>query len=296
MKPRVYYNEFDRKKAAWLRHLIEEGAIAHGVVDERSIHEVQPDDLDGFVQCHFFAGIGLWSLCARRAGWADGRPLWTGSCPCGPFSGAGKQEGFQDPRHLWPEWFRLVRERRPGVLFGEQSADADYWLDLVSTDLEGVGYAFGPVDLPAAGFRGAHRRQRFGFVADADNAEWWAERAPWNDGQWPKTGRVQSDGDAGNGGPGIGLADAHCQRFQGQRADCNPQGRQGPYIRQAGLFHGARTDWLLGTDSRWRPIESGLSPLVDAYPARVGQLFGYGDGIDVEVFTNLIASYMDALA
>lgn len=217
----VYYNEFDRAKAAWLRHLIEEGAIAHGIVDERSIEEVQPDDLKGFAQHHFFAGIGLWSLCLRRAGWPDDRPVWTGSCPCGPFSEAGKGLGFDDPRHLWPEWFRLIRERRPDVIFGEQSANAVAWVDLVSGDLESVGYAIGTPDIPAAGFGGAHKRQRFGFVADADNAQWWSDRAPWHDGHWPQTGRVQGPGDLGHGGSGVWLANANddrCEQGRGRRS------------------------------------------------------------------------------
>lgn len=115
---------------------------------------------------------------------------------------------MEDPRHLWPAWFRLIRERRPVVLFGEQSDEALEWLDLVSSDLEGAGYAIGSAVLPAAGFRGAHGRHRIGFVADADNAEWWSERAPWHDGFWPKAGRVKSYGHLGDGGSGSSVADA----------------------------------------------------------------------------------------
>lgn len=225
----VYYNEFDRRKAAWLRNLIEEGEIAAGIVDERSITEVQPEDLAGFDQHHFFAGIGLWSLCLRRAGWPDDRPVWTGSCPCGPFSEAGKGLGFDDPRHLWPEWFRLIRECRPNVVFGEQSANAIEWIDLVSGDLEGVGYAIGTPDIPAAGFSGAHKRQRFGFVADTDNTEWWSDRAPWHDGQWPKTGRVQGSGNLGYGGTGISLGDAGGQRYGAEARAVRP-GRCSPQL------------------------------------------------------------------
>lgn len=196
----AYYNEFDKNAAAWLRHLIEEGVIAQGVVDERSITEIDPDDLRGFTQCHFFAGVGVWSYALRLAGWPDDEPVWTGSCPCQPFSAAGKRLGFEDPRHLWPSWLRLIRERRPHRIFGEQSDEADAWIDLVATDLEGHRYAFGAPDVPAAGFGGAHIRQRFYWVADADDAERWAERAPWHDGHWPKTGRVQGDRNAGHGG------------------------------------------------------------------------------------------------
>ena len=70
----AYYNEIDPYAAQWLRNLIAAGHIAPGEVDERSILDVSPDDLTGFIQCHFFAGIGVWSHALRRGGWPDERP------------------------------------------------------------------------------------------------------------------------------------------------------------------------------------------------------------------------------
>ena len=81
----AYYNEYDPAAAACLRELIEAGEIAPGVVDERSISDVRPDELRAYTQCHFFAGIGVWSRALRDAGWSDDRPVWTGSCPCQDF-------------------------------------------------------------------------------------------------------------------------------------------------------------------------------------------------------------------
>ena len=165
----AYYNEIDPKSAAWLRELIKRGLIAPGDVDERSIEDVCPDDLAPYRQCHFFAGVGVWSYALRQAGWSDDREVWTGSCPCQPFSQAGKGGGFDDERHLWPAWFWLISQRRPGVIFGEQVASSNglAWLDLVSVDLEGAGYAIGAADLCAAGFGAPHIRQRLFFVAHA---------------------------------------------------------------------------------------------------------------------------------
>ena len=70
----AYYNEIDPKAAAWIRELIRCGHVAPGEVDERSIVDVRGSDLAGFTQCHFFAGIGVWSHALRSAGWADSRP------------------------------------------------------------------------------------------------------------------------------------------------------------------------------------------------------------------------------
>jgi len=175
----AYYNEFDPHAAAWLRNLIKIGVIAPGEVDERDIRTVQPDDLRGFTQCHFFAGIGVWSYALRCAGISDDEPVWTGSCPCQGFSAAGLQRGFDDERHLWPDWFRLIDARRPHLVFGEQVASSliigkarnkksefgpyglyepdrktqipTAWLDLVCADMEGARYAVGLQAAPAAG-------------------------------------------------------------------------------------------------------------------------------------------------
>ncbi len=166
----AYYNDIDPFAAAWLRELIKAGHIAPGEVDTRSIEDVDQRDLEGFTQCHFFAGIGVWSYALRCAGWPDNRPVWTGSCPCQPFSSSGKQRGFDDKRHLWPEFYRLISQRRPTVCFGEQVASKPglEWLDLVQTNLEKSGYAFGAVDTCSAGVGAPHLRQRLYWVADSN--------------------------------------------------------------------------------------------------------------------------------
>jgi DNA (cytosine-5)-methyltransferase 1 len=193
----AYYNEIDPYAAQWLRNLIDAGHIAPGVVDTRDIRDVTPGDLHGFTQCHFFAGIGVWSHALRRAGWPDDRPVWTGSCPCQPFSVAGMGGGFDDERHLWPFFHYLIEKRSPPVVFGEQVASKDglAWLDLVHADMEGAGYAFEAVDFCAAGVGAPHIRQRLWFVgvADADQRTGGQGRADFRG----RTGR--SDALAGSG-------------------------------------------------------------------------------------------------
>ncbi|EIQ00196.1 site-specific DNA methylase [Opitutaceae bacterium TAV1] len=173
-----YYNEFDPKAAAWLRELIRQGHIPAGDVDERSITDVSPYDLTNYTQCHFFAGIGGWSLALRLAGWPATRPVWTGSCPCQPWSignvwqGGGK--GFDDARHLWPDWYRLIRQCRPSVILGEQVVNAvgKGWWDSTAGDLEISGYAVGAAVLPACAFGAQHARKRLFWLADAGGEGW----------------------------------------------------------------------------------------------------------------------------
>lgn len=163
----AYYNENDPYAADWLENLIAGGHIAAGRVDRRSIKYVKPRDLHGYDQCHFFAGAGGWSLALRMAGWDDARQVWTGSCPCQPFSKSGRRRGFDDERHMWPHWFRLIRECRPATIFGEQVAGAGQWIDKLFADLESLDYACGAADLPAACAGSPQARQRLWFVADA---------------------------------------------------------------------------------------------------------------------------------
>ncbi len=217
----AYYNELDPHAAQWLRNLIAAGHIAPGDVDERDIRDVRADDLLGYRQCHFFAGVGVWSYALRCAGWPDNRPVWMASCPCQPFSAAGKGLGTADDRHLWPEVNRLLRECRPNVILGEQVASPDglAWLDLVQADLEAAGYASGAVDLCAAGVGAPHIRQRLYWMANSVSAG--LEGHPRHGdggGRWA----VQA-GPVAEGGTSGGLADTTSERRHGQQVSVQPR-------------------------------------------------------------------------
>ncbi|EMR6472279.1 DNA cytosine methyltransferase [Klebsiella michiganensis] len=222
MTPAAYYNEIDPFAAQWLRNLIAGGHIAPGEVDERSIEDVTPDDLRGFTQCHFFAGIGVWSHSLRLAGWPDDRPVWTGSCPCQPFSAAGKGDGFADERHLWPHFFHLISECRPQHVFGEQVAagNANVWFDLVQADLEGMGYAFGIVPFTSAGIGAPHIRERVYWLANAGSGRY--DRRTAAAGQETRAGAGIAIG-VGIGG----LGNANVARLEGLSGNDGAAGRKG---------------------------------------------------------------------
>jgi DNA (cytosine-5)-methyltransferase 1 len=270
----AYYNETEPYAAAWLRNLIAAGFLPPGEVDERSVADVRPGDLAGYRQCHFFAGLGGWAYAARLAGWPDARPLWTGSCPCQPFSRAGRRGGLADARHLWPAFFRLVRAHRPAVVMGEQVAAAigGAWLDGVFADLEGVGYACRAVVVPACAVDAPHRRDRLWFVAAT-----------------PADGAV-----AQPGGAGLPLPEQRREPGQAQRElSPRPAASERSGACRAGMpgWRGAR--WLAGADGRMRRLEPGVRLLADGIPGRVPQLRALGNAVVPQVAAEVIAAFME---
>jgi DNA (cytosine-5)-methyltransferase 1 len=291
----AYYNEIDPNAAEWLRQNIRAGIIADGEVDERSITEVKPDDLQGFTQCHFFAGIGGWSYALRASGWPDDRPVWTGSCPCQPFSAAGKGKGVKDERHLWPEIFRLIRECRPGTVLGEQVAGkaGESWFDIVLADLAREKYAAAPVVFSACSLGAPHLRKRLYWMAHALQG-----------------GRGQDGIHAGGSteAAGAGASDGS----DGEGTGVNGVPAAGP----TNGFWGP-ADWLFCRDGKWRPVEPGTFPLVNGSPsellsdsdlsiqdiantaeARTMRLKGYGNAIvapQAIVFCETVREILDGV-
>lgn len=312
----AYYNEFDPYPAQWLRNLIAAGHLPAGEVDERSIVDVAPEDLRGFTACHFFAGIGGWAYAGRLAGWPDDRPWWTGSCPCQPFSVAGKQAGFDDERHLWPVWQRLIAKRKPTVIFGEQVAGAADWLRLVRSDLEALGYAVGAAPVEAASAGADHKRDRFWFVADSygngrpassasglHNQEYNAEprsslvnaaQFGCGEGQPQPELRRGRSAASGTGLSSCDVADSHTQGSQiGPRQSGYAREECSPTVGDSGPGSWLPGQWLMCADGKARRVEPTVCLLAHGVPARVGKLRAYGNAIDPRAAKEIIGAYLD---
>ena len=272
----AYYNEIDEYAARWLRNLISRNIIAPGDVDTRDIRDVAADDLKGYDQCHFFAGIGVWSYALRSAGWEDSLPVWTGSCPCQPFSTAGFKLGEADERHLWGEFRRLITGRLPRVVLGEQVASpmGIAWFDGVAGDCEALGYAAGAVRLSARCAGAPHLRRRL----------YWSAVCVGNADGAGREGLSEDVADAASGQVDAGYGSASGLHGNG--------GTGGSFWEPC--------DRVAFADGRWRPVECGTYPLVDGSSDGVGRtrtkrLRCYGNALVAPQARLFVESVMDML-
>lgn len=321
-----YYNDNDSFCCEWIKNLINNGIIPKGVVDNKDIKDVKAQELSKYTQCHFFAGIAGWSYALQLAGIPEDMQVWTGSCPCQPFSIAGKRLCEQDERHLWPSFFRLISECKPPIIFGEQVASKDgrRWLSGVRDDLETLGYAVGAADLcaPCASkeelvelvsehsnevlWRGhlaigaPHVRQRYFWVAYSNDSNRRSCTVQSIEGRSKRTSKI---GGSSN--------------FD-WLGEPNQSGLQGwPQTERAGKFSPWSSSMVIRREDEKYcriSIESGDVPLAYGLPRglgrkfpklagvvrnarsnRVGRLRGYGNAIVPQVAAIFISSFMDVL-
>ena len=322
----TYYNENDSNAAQWLRALIAQGSIPEGEVDERSIADVQSADLVRFTHCHFFAGIAGWALALRLAGWPDSQRVWTGSCPCQPFSSAGKGAGTNDERHLWPNFYRLIAECRPATVFGEQVASplGMQWLDGVFADLESSNYSCGVANLCAASCGAPHIRQRLYWVADASNRQRWNVSVSRPSGHRAPVRGKEANQPERHSATGERMADANggrCQQREQRERPISVIDSRGTHSGVANPIgdgrgavgnHHAEHDGTIAhpngdanawgnyrlincADGKTRRIESTIEPLAHGFPARVAVLRGLGNAIVPQVAAQFIQAYQEVV-
>lgn len=131
--------------------------------------------------------------------WRGRVDVLTAGFPCQPFSCAGKRNGAEDDRYLWPEVLRVINEVRPTwfigenvggiitmVLPGEETKVGSYTdvcgenytfhekrqrfvIEQIRIDLASIGYSVQPVVIPACAVGAPHRRDRVWFLARRDD-------------------------------------------------------------------------------------------------------------------------------
>ena len=305
------YNDIDPKVCAWIKQLIKCGLIPPGDVVCDYLQNLKPNELKKYTQVHICNGISGWPYALSLAGWPTDRPVWTASLPCQPFSNAGKQKAQKDERHLWPDFFRLIREFRPDVVFGEQVEGAikHGWLDGVQADLERESYAVGHCVLGAHSVGAPHIRQRLYWVGNSH-----------------KSGRIK--GEPSTEGPRYGnsiesasgfdgRADGDSAGFQDNQGGTGQTGQTGSTLSSGNdsrvakptRSEGARfrqqqeqlyreTSWdsfelITCRDGKTRRTQSGVCPLAHGVPGRVGLLRGYGNAIVPQVAAEFIKAFKE---
>lgn len=280
----IYHNEIEPFAQKWIRELMREGAIPEGDIDGRDIRDVCAADIIDYTQVHLFSGIAGWSHALDLAGWPVSREVWTCSCPCQPFSQASSGAGFADERHLWPSAFWLIEQCRPATIFGEQVASplGRAWLDLVFSDLEGIGYACRVADLCSAGVGAPNIRQRLYWMADAKRVEYDRDRnTRLGRREFANGGALGGVGNAGN------ARLSHAEPCQVVGAGRREEGRA---TTESGSPHDPwrELEWIACRDGKMRPTQPGLFPLAPRLPWHVGALRGSGNAINPHVAAEFI--------
>ncbi len=184
--------------------------------------------------------------------------LICGGYPCQPFSVAGKQRGKEDNRHLWPEYYRLIREIRPRWLIGENVAGhINMGLDDVLSDLEREGYTWEAFVIPACAINAPHRRDRIWIVGNANGSGFQKKRSEQQAAGFIKSGYV---------------ADTQSQRVQRLRTS-RQQEPQTHDEKELSLCPGERrftTHW---------DAEPAVGRVANGIPARVDRIKALGNAI-----------------
>lgn len=293
------------------------GVIPKGDVDSRPIQEVQPSDVKGYTQCHFFAGLGGWAYALKLARWPMIESIWTGSAPCQPFSCAGKRKGEKDSRHLWPYLFRLIRACRPPLVMGEQVAKkAGYgWFDGVAANLEGEAYTCWPVDIPACAVNTPHRRNRLYWLAYRASKGLHAstyervcseeESARARNGQSKRCsgiGGMANSYEAGLEERQVKPTREECATIRGSSNvgrvayTTLPSGsrlKKQPINLSRSTNYWKKWDTVYCGDGFNRRVEPGTFPLANGVPARIPQISAFGNAIVPQLAAEIIRSWMD---
>lgn len=328
---RVYYNEIDANCLRHIEALIAEGAIPDGDIDSRDIRDVAPRDLAGYDQCHFFAGVAGWANALRLAEWPADRPIWTGSCPCQPWSACGHGRGVEDARHVWPAFRWLIARCRPAFVVGEQVASGlavREWMPGVYTDLEALGYRvprdragdYEVYSLPACSIGAPHIRQRLWWLADRCGPGLQGRpRHEHGEGRADAVGSVAARGASHWTGTVLWpCRDGVSRRVPARRVDePDPGGPQhesprycaeeplaessGPDVERSGgagvnAGHGrvdAESAVCVLADGLWAGVDARLFPLAPVQPGRPGALMGAGNAIVPEVAAVFLRAYLE---
>jgi DNA (cytosine-5)-methyltransferase 1 len=274
-------------------------------------------------------------VASMEAGWFHHAPVWSdlltfdgepwrglvhilaSGDPCQDNSVAGKRAGADGERFLAPEVVRIATECRPYIIFRENvPGNAGGHLAAIVPALEQLGYRVACGIFSSLETGNSIQRERLFIMACAkgerfgEARQYFSRSAQWASGageslDWAgrqRYGHANEEICAGRDGAfdAVGqLACASRARPQGQRADCNPGGRENA-TGYAGLHGGTSFPPAImpgpSDDAGWRDVldrfpeyqpalsqaeaESHLCRGINAMAYRVERLRATGNGVD----------------
>jgi len=196
--------------------------------------------------------------------------ILTGGYPCQPFSAAGKRQGKDDPRHLWPYILDIIKAIRPVRCFFENvEGHISLGLREVVSDLESLGYKVAWGIFSAREVGAAHQRKRVYIMADTDST-----RLQQSDQEDARQSSEQSDSGGFQSG---NAANANSEGLEGRlhRSSPDTQGRQEQEVRYAAQ----RSDWRGGRGHSTWPPEPSVGRVVDGCADRVDRIRLLGNAV-----------------
>jgi len=203
----------------------------------------------------------------------------TGGYPCQPFSVAGSKKGEQDPRHVWPEMFRLVKECRPTWVIGENvGGHIKLGLDTVLENLESEGYSARTFSISASSIGANHQRERVWIIANKNvedsrshsggiqftrDQESFGSRSS-ETSEWS----TNTNKTTGSSKRTEAMADTNSERQQEQRRSQSVSKRRNEFERSSGEA------W-----NEWWEVEPNVGRVVDGLPKRVDRLKSLGNSV-----------------
>lgn len=204
-----------------------------------------------------------------RADGIDRVDLVCGGFPCQPFSVAGKQQGKDDHRHLWPEMLRIVQEFNPTWVIGENvSGFVEMALDDVCADLENAGYEVQSFIVPACAVDAPHRRDRCWIVAYS------RRKGLYQRWQFANAER-ENHRPAGMGGDGVSQGSVSQSETV---ADTNGAGCEEQHTACLAARQGQHTGGIAEGWSHW-PTEPAVGRVANGIPRRMDRLKCLGNTV-----------------
>ena len=227
-----------------------------------------------------------------------------GGYPCQPFSTAGKRQGENDPRHLWPECLRALRILRPRyALFENVRGHVSLGFPRVLSDLASIGFNAEWQVIPAAAVGAPHKRDRLFIVAYPDDARV-GTPASGMERQGATGSEERHDAQHELGRRSANVADTSGGRFQ----ECEPKpetahdisksgatmadatgeqlgryGTQGPVTKTGGQRDnnpGRKVGYVCG---QWWEVEPAVGRVANGVPFRVDRLRALGNAVVPQV-------------